>query len=51
MFRFEGDVFLLGTAISALSYSVGSKKLATILAQLIGKTRGGGRIVANEGAL
>jgi hypothetical protein len=50
MLRFEGDVFLLGTAISALPQFT-AKKMATFRAQLIGKTRGGGRIVANECAL
>jgi hypothetical protein len=50
MLRFDGDVFLLGTAISA-HLDLGSKKLATFRDQLIGLPRGGGRIVANECAL
>jgi len=50
MLRFEGEVFLFGTAIAALP-QFAIKKMATLLAQLIGKPRGGGRIVANECAL
>jgi hypothetical protein len=34
-----------------LFLGLGLKKIATFLAQLIGKSRGGGRIVANECAL
>ena len=48
MFRFEGEAFLFGTAIAAPLIAI---KIATILRQVsAGKTRGGGRIVANRGS-
>jgi hypothetical protein len=52
MFRFDGVVFLFGTAIPAPLASI---KIATICAQLgrvlWGIPRGGGRIVANRALL
>src|SRR6185369_6845765 len=55
MFRFDGEVFLLGTAIAAPSHaSQTTIKIATICAssqrasQMV-STAGGGRIVANRG--
>src|SRR3954470_17527205 len=46
MLRFDGEVFLLGTAIAA---PLKSKKIATICAMSQrGRPRGGGRIVANR---
>jgi len=51
MFRFDGEVFLLGTAMVSLYLQSFTKKLATFLAQLIGLPHGGGWIVASECAL
>src|SRR3982751_5706373 len=55
MFRFDGEVFLLGTAIAAPSHASRTTiKIATICAssqrasQMV-STAGGGRIVANRG--
>ncbi len=47
MFRFDGEVFLFGTAIAAPLKSI---KIATICASFSGLPRGGGRIVANRGS-
>jgi hypothetical protein len=48
MLRFEGEVFLLGTAIPAPAQML--KKIGDDLApDFNGRTRGGGRIVANRG--
>jgi hypothetical protein len=50
MFRFDGEVFLLGTAIAAPSIQMTSIKIATICASsYAGMPRGGARIVANRG--
>src|SRR4051794_19676518 len=56
MFRFDGEVFLLGTAIAAPSHASRTTiKIATICAssqrasQMV-STAGGGRIVANRGS-
>jgi hypothetical protein len=51
MFRFDGEVFLFGTAIAApLNASRTTIKIATICASSQReKPAGGGRIVANRG--
>jgi hypothetical protein len=56
MLRFDGEVFLLGTAIAAPSHANWTTiKIATICASsqqgpLWGKPAGGARIVANRGS-
>src|SRR3954449_8821663 len=51
MFRFDGEVFLLGTAIPAPSNQKTAIKIATICASSRrGFPRGGARIVANRGS-
>jgi len=47
MFRFDGDVFLLGTAIPAHLQS--NKNCDDLRLLSTGKSRGGARIVANRG--
>jgi hypothetical protein len=48
MLRFDGDVFLLGTAMTApLTTNKNCDDLRHVSA---GKTRSGGRIVANRGS-
>jgi hypothetical protein len=46
MFRFEGEVFLFGTAIAAPFASI---KMATISCPISAGSPPGGRIVANRG--
>ena len=49
MLRFEGEVFLLGTAMRHLGYYQNKKDHPRLARR--SKPRGGGRMVANEGAL
>ena len=48
MFRFDGEVFLLGTAIPAPSTD--NKNCDDLRLVLAGRPRGGGGIVANRGS-
>jgi hypothetical protein len=48
MFRLDGEVFLLGTAIPAPSIS--NKNCDDLRLVQAGSPRGGGRIVANRGS-
>jgi hypothetical protein len=52
MFRFDGEVFLLGTAIAAPlnSSSVINKNCDDLRLVSAGYSRGGARIVANRGS-